>query len=46
MRTRKKMKKKVLNACENDRAGVKSSPNHGLESTGAPPAAGTPETHP
>ena len=21
-------------------------PNHGLESTGAPPAAGTPETHP
>ena len=22
------------------------SPNHGLESTGAPPAAGTPETHP
>ncbi|MGD9872722.1 MAG: hypothetical protein AB7T27_00495 [Kiritimatiellia bacterium] len=24
----------------------KRKPNHGLESTGAPPAAGTPETHP
>ena len=24
----------------------KERPNHGLESTGAPPAAGTPETHP
>ena len=24
----------------------KGKPNHGLESTGAPPAAGTPETHP
>ena len=24
----------------------KTSANHGLESTGAPPAAGTPETHP
>jgi len=23
-----------------------NTPNHGLESTGAPPAAGTPETHP
>ena len=25
---------------------ITRNPNHGLESTGAPPAAGTPETHP
>jgi len=25
---------------------IEIKPNHGLESTGAPPAAGTPETHP
>jgi len=29
-----------------DRLDAKRKANHGLESTGAPPAAGTPETHP
>jgi len=46
MRTRQKREAKDLNGCENDGAEIKCSSNHGLESTGAPPAAGTPETHP
>ena len=46
MRTRQKREVNVLNGCENDGAEIKCSSNHGLESTSAPPAAGTLETHP
>ncbi|HPG01075.1 MAG TPA: hypothetical protein PLE77_13530 [Kiritimatiellia bacterium] len=36
----------IVTAARQARKKQKLKPNHGLESTGAPPAAETPETHP